>query len=90
MYGHNKRGGGKRFNRSKFDGNSKKYKSDVQPEQLTEKDVGITQYISNLKGFSGILKARFSDFQVNEINLNGEIAKFSNTTEPEGFDSGKW
>ncbi|KAI4466257.1 trna pseudouridine synthase d [Holotrichia oblita] len=88
MHGNNRRGGGRRFGKPYFDKNQhRRYKSDITPEQLCEKDVGITEYISVLDGFSGVLKARFSDFQVNEINVDGEIAKFTDNTPPQGFDS---
>lgn len=41
---------------------------------ITETDVGITQYISpNLPGFRGILKQRYTDFLVNEIDMNGNV-----------------
>uniref|UniRef100_A0A8C6WE08 Pseudouridylate synthase 7 homolog n=1 Tax=Neogobius melanostomus TaxID=47308 RepID=A0A8C6WE08_9GOBI len=39
---------------------------------LTEVDVGITKYISDHEGFSGILKERYSDFVVHEINKEGK------------------
>ncbi|CAH0546724.1 unnamed protein product [Brassicogethes aeneus] len=54
-------------------------------DQLTEKEVGITEYLSDLDGFTGILKARFSDFQVNEIDLEGNVAKLTNTDIPKDF-----
>lgn len=41
---------------------------------ITEKDVGISQYISpNLAGFTGILKQRYTDFLVNEIGTDGVV-----------------
>lgn len=41
---------------------------------VSEEDVGITQFVSShLKGFEGLIKQRYSDFQVNEIDLNGEV-----------------
>lgn len=54
-------------------------------DQLSEKDVGITEYLGNLEGFSGIIKARYSDFQLNEINLDGNIAKLTDTSIPKDF-----
>ncbi|XP_044253419.1 pseudouridylate synthase 7 homolog [Tribolium madens] len=50
--------------------------------QLREIDVGITKFINTFEGFSGVIKARFSDFQVNEIDLNGQIAKLTNLEIP--------
>ena len=35
---------------------------------LLEKDVGLKQYIGTHKGFSAILKFRYQDFLVNEID----------------------
>lgn len=51
-------------------------------EQLSERDVGITEYISDESGFTGIIKARFSDFHVNEIDNEGKIAKLTDVTVP--------
>lgn len=53
--------------------------------QLTEEDVGITEYLNQLDGFSGVIKARFSDFQVNEIDLEGNVAKLTDTSFPKNF-----
>lgn len=43
----------------------------------TENDVGISQYISSHAGFQGIIKARFQDFIVNEINQDGKIVRLN-------------
>lgn len=41
---------------------------------VSEEDVGITQFVSShLNGFEGLIKQRYSDFQVNEIDLNGDV-----------------
>lgn len=41
---------------------------------ISEPDVGITQYISpHLPGFLGILKQRYTDFLVNEIDMQGNV-----------------
>ncbi|EFA08141.1 pseudouridylate synthase 7 homolog [Tribolium castaneum] len=50
--------------------------------QLREIDVGITEFINTFEGFSGVIKARFSDFQVNEIDPDGQIAKLTNLEIP--------
>ncbi|KAL5712506.1 tRNA pseudouridine(13) synthase [Ranunculus cassubicifolius] len=42
-------------------------------KSLEEADVGISCYISNLPGFRGILKHRYSDFIVNEVGLDGKV-----------------
>lgn len=49
---------------------------------LTEKDVGITEYIGTSAGFTGIIKARFSDFQVNEIDQAGNVVYLTDTALP--------
>lgn len=56
--------------------------------QLCEQDVGITEYMRKEPGFSGIIKARFSDFHVNEIDCEGTVAKLTNTDIPEHFNQG--
>lgn len=54
------RGRGGRGNRNGSGGNRDNSKSQWQTkERLTEPEVGITQYISDLKGFHGIIKSRF-------------------------------
>lgn len=41
---------------------------------ISESDVGITQYLSpELGGFKGILKQRYTDFLVNEIDRKGNV-----------------
>ncbi|XP_031248960.1 multisubstrate pseudouridine synthase 7-like isoform X1 [Pistacia vera] len=40
---------------------------------LDESDVGIFCFISNLPGFRGILKQRYSDFIVNEVGTDGNV-----------------
>lgn len=41
---------------------------------ISELDVGITQFLSpELKGFKGILKQRYTDFLVNEIDTEGNV-----------------
>lgn len=55
---------------------------------VQESDVGITQYINesykNGGGFFGTIKQRYSDFQVNEIDLNGNVVHLVD----EGIDLG--
>ncbi|XP_037807201.1 pseudouridylate synthase 7 homolog [Lucilia sericata] len=52
-------------------------------DNLREDQVGITEYINVGEGFTGILKSRFSDFHVNEIDLRGQILQLSDLTIPE-------
>ncbi|KAF2882212.1 hypothetical protein ILUMI_23954 [Ignelater luminosus] len=65
--------------------NQDKCKKFIAQEKLSENEAGITEYVSSLPGFSGIIKARFSDFHVNEINNDGEIAKLTDTSPPKDF-----
>uniref|UniRef100_A0A2S2P4D4 Pseudouridylate synthase 7 n=1 Tax=Schizaphis graminum TaxID=13262 RepID=A0A2S2P4D4_SCHGA len=52
-------------------------------EGLQEKDVGITEFTTSIPGISGILKHRLSDFQVNEIALDGTVVRLTSRTVPE-------
>eukprot|EP00058_Branchiostoma_floridae_P014536 XP_002600024.1 hypothetical protein BRAFLDRAFT_79734 [Branchiostoma floridae] len=47
-----------------------------------ETDVGITEYISKHEGFSGIIKQRYSDFLVREVDVHGKIVQLTNTAPP--------
>ncbi|KAH7543682.1 hypothetical protein FEM48_Zijuj02G0211100 [Ziziphus jujuba var. spinosa] len=49
---------------------------------LDEKDVGIFCYISQLPGFRGILKQRYSDFIVNEVDWDGNVVHLSSLDAP--------
>lgn len=55
---------------------------------ISEQDVGITQYLHpELKGFKGILKQRYTDFLVNEIDKEGNVVYltsygFGDSTDP--------
>merc|ERR1719483_79370 len=42
-------------------------------ESLGEKDAGITEYLGNHPGFTAIIKQRYSDFIVNEIDPDGNV-----------------
>ncbi|ANB12520.1 pseudouridine synthase PUS7 [Sugiyamaella lignohabitans] len=55
---------------------SKKIKVEEEKKVLgvTEDQVGITEFISSdIAGFRGILKQRYTDFLVNEIDLSGNV-----------------
>ncbi|CAG5042579.1 unnamed protein product [Parnassius apollo] len=56
---------------------------DTPGKRLSEEDIGVTEYMSEHEGFNGIIKCRYSDFQVSEINEKGEIAKLTNLSPPE-------
>ncbi|XP_027350046.1 multisubstrate pseudouridine synthase 7 isoform X2 [Abrus precatorius] len=49
---------------------------------VEEDDVGISSYISNLPGFRGILKQRYSDFIVNEVDRDGTVVQLSSLDAP--------
>ncbi|CAJ1056247.1 pseudouridylate synthase 7 homolog isoform X1 [Xyrichtys novacula] len=56
--------------------------ADMMKHGLTEVDVGILKYVSDHKGFSGILKERYSDFVVHEINKQGKIVHLDDLSIP--------
>jgi len=56
--------------------------ADMMKHGLTELDVGILKFVSEHKGFSGILKERYSDFVVNEINKEGKIVHLDDLSVP--------
>ncbi|PKI47166.1 hypothetical protein CRG98_032437 [Punica granatum] len=49
---------------------------------MDESEVGILCYISQLPGFRGILKQRYSDFIVNEVDLDGNVVHLTSLTAP--------
>ena len=51
---------------------------------VSEKDVGILEFVSNFPGFHGVLKQRYTDFIVNERDLQGNIVCLSDTSIPQG------
>lgn len=81
----NNRRGFKRHFEESIPKNEKRSKWDVG-NRLKESDIGITEYISEHSGFSAIIKARYSDFLVNEIDLNGKIAKLTHQNIPHDPD----
>jgi len=51
---------------------------------VSEEDVGITEFVNPTSlGFSGLIKQRYSDFQVNEITNGGEVLQLKHIEEPE-------
>ncbi|XP_059473464.1 pseudouridylate synthase 7 homolog [Neocloeon triangulifer] len=68
----NKRKFGKFDNRNSGPSNKRPRDSGNNAPKLREIDVGVTEFVSDYPGFSGIIKQRFSDFLVNEINLENE------------------
>ncbi|KAL1828255.1 hypothetical protein DCAR_0207453 [Daucus carota subsp. sativus] len=49
---------------------------------VDEADVGITCFISQLPGFRGILKQRYADFIVNEVDLDGNVVHLTSLVAP--------
>ncbi|KAJ4898513.1 Pseudouridine synthase family protein [Raphanus sativus] len=44
---------------------------------VDESDVGISCFISQLPGFRGILKQRYADFIVNEVDMDGSVVRLT-------------
>ncbi|KAG2316175.1 hypothetical protein Bca52824_019297 [Brassica carinata] len=44
---------------------------------VDESDVGISCFISPLPGFRGILKQRYADFIVNEVDMDGNVVRLT-------------
>ncbi|SPO29410.1 related to PUS7 - Pseudouridine synthase [Ustilago trichophora] len=61
-------------------------KEDAEVEtRMTEARAGITAYINpDLPGFQGIIKQRFTDFMVNEIDLSGAVCRLTSLDPPPG------
>ena len=55
-----------------------------------ERKVGIAEYASAHEGFAGVVKARYSDFIVHEVDLNGNVARLDRleTAAPSDADAG--
>ncbi|CAH9068132.1 unnamed protein product [Cuscuta europaea] len=51
--------------------------------RIDESDVGISCYISQLPGFRGILKQRYSDFIVNEVDPEGIVVHLTSLDAPQ-------
>ena len=49
---------------------------------LKESDVGITEYLTDCKGFDAVIKQRYSDFHVHEIDTDENIVYLTNTDIP--------
>ncbi|XP_071141227.1 pseudouridylate synthase 7 homolog [Mytilus edulis] len=56
--------------------------SNSQTEEVKfvkETDVGILCYINDLPGCHGVIKQRYSDFIVNEVDVNGKVVELTKT-----------
>ncbi|XP_055509174.1 pseudouridylate synthase 7 homolog isoform X1 [Leucoraja erinacea] len=60
--------------------------ADMMKHGLVEQDVGITKFVSIHEGFSGILKERYSDFVVHEINKEGKVVVLDDLSVPNDDD----
>ncbi|GFN76200.1 pseudouridylate synthase 7 homolog [Plakobranchus ocellatus] len=56
--------------------------ADVTLKPLTEVEAGITEYFSDHTGFSAVLKQRYSDFNVNEIDQEGNVIHLTDMSLP--------
>lgn len=56
---------------------------------LNEKELGITEYIGTSAEFSGIIKSRYSDFHVNEIDIDGNLVELTDKSIPVPDMTGK-
>lgn len=52
---------------------------------LEEKDVGICAYANDAPGFDAILRHRYTDFKVNEIGPDMEVAVLTSLEEPKSL-----
>ncbi|XP_059843151.1 pseudouridylate synthase 7 homolog isoform X1 [Hypanus sabinus] len=60
--------------------------ADMMKHGLVEQDVGIIKFVSTHEGFSGILKERYSDFVVHEINKEGKTVVLDDLSVPDDDD----
>lgn len=54
---------------------------------MSETDAGITEFLGDHNAFFGIIKQRFSDFLVSEIDPDGVLVKLDNLSLPTSDDS---
>lgn len=50
------------------------------PQMLQERDFGITEYLTSTEGFNAIIKQRYSDFIVNEIDSHGDVVHLTDVS----------
>lgn len=55
----------------------------------TERTLGISEYLTTGKDFSAVMKARYADFLVHEVGLDGRTARLTDTSVPSTFDQSK-
>ncbi|XP_022215431.2 pseudouridylate synthase 7 homolog [Drosophila obscura] len=74
---------GQKKERSQHNGNPRNRSAPQQKSTLLENQVGITEFTNaDAPGFTGILKSRFSDFHVNEIDSEGHVLELNDSTVP--------
>lgn len=77
-----RRGGGGRNDRGGGGGGGRQYQNPRPINSLKEKDVFISEFIGSTAPFDGIIKSKFSDFQVNEISLDGDVVALTDISVP--------
>ena len=71
--------------RAKLEAGEPDTAADAAETRMTEARAGITAYIDpDLPGFQGIIKQRFTDFMVNEIDLAGNVCRLTSLDPPAG------
>ncbi len=71
--------------RAKLEATTPPSQSEEIETRMTESRAGITAYIDpTLPGFQGIIKQRFTDFMVNEIDLAGNVCRLTSLDPPAG------
>eukprot|EP00002_Diphylleia_rotans_P027763 TRINITY_DN5579_c0_g1_i1.p1 TRINITY_DN5579_c0_g1~~TRINITY_DN5579_c0_g1_i1.p1 ORF type:complete len:658 (+),score=154.66 TRINITY_DN5579_c0_g1_i1:46-2019(+) len=58
-------------------------------ESFGEKDVGVTEYANSALGFDGLVKQRYSDFIVNEVDSHGRVVRLSDLSVPKELQTPK-
>lgn len=61
----------------------KKQPAGNKVDMYKEINLGITEFVDQSQGFSAILKQRYSDFHVHEINMEGQTVVLTDQTLPE-------
>lgn len=81
----NTRGGKRHFDRNRRETGPRRPDNNEprQMNSLKEADVGISEFVGSTPTFNGVIKAKFSDFQVNEIDLDGNVVSLTDLTVPE-------
>ncbi|KAI8040523.1 hypothetical protein M5D96_006466 [Drosophila gunungcola] len=74
---------GQKKDRPQNNGGQRNKTTPQQKSTLRENQVGITEFTNpEAPGFTGILKSRFSDFHVNEIDSTGKVLELNDLSVP--------